>query len=166
MRGTVIAGSEVRKVKYAQFVSIAEKEIKGLPFLSIYGKGGVIRIPRSAIVLFGRPRNVCFMIDHDYESIALMPCVEKHPMSTRVPENLFTDRKNVCVRYHCKGFVEDLLFMNELEEDKAYLVFGNFDPVRQRIIYRMATAIDAVSLAALGEGEDQTAVQTVQVPTV
>lgn len=157
-------------MKYAQFVSIAEKEIGGRPFLSIYGKGGVIRIPRSAVVLFGKPENVCFMIDHSYESIALMPCLEKHPMSARVPEKLFTDRRNVSVRYHCKGFVEDLLFMNELEEDKTYLVFGNYDSTRQRIIYRMTTAIDAVSLAALGgnetEGADQTALQTVQIPTV
>ena len=91
-------------------------------------------------------------------------------MSARVPEKIFTDRRNVSVRYHCKGFVEDLLFMNELEEDKTYLVFGNYDSTRQRIIYRMTTAIDAVSLAALGgnetEGADQTALQTVQIPTV
>ena len=137
-------------MKYSQFVRVAEKEIGGRPFLSIYGREGVIRIPRCAVVLFGHPDNVCFMIDRRYESIALMPCVEKHPMSAKVPEKLFTDHRNVSVRYHCKSFVEDLLFMNDLDGDQTYLVYGTYDPAKQRIIYRMSAAIDTVSMAALG----------------
>lgn len=145
-------------MKYSQFASIAEKEIRGRPFLSIYGKDGVIRIPKSAVMLFGHPRNVCFMIDRKYESIALMPCVEKHPMSTKVPERIYTESTNACVRYHCKFFVDDLLFMNELEGSRAYLVFGVFDSAKQRIIYRMKTSIDAVSLTfpeEASEGSDE-----------
>lgn len=144
-------------VKYSQFMSIAEKEIGGRPFLSIYGKDGVIRIPRSAVVLFGRPQNVCFMIDRKYETIAVMPCEEKHPMSTRVPERLFSEKRNACVRYYSKCFVDDLLYMNELEGRKDYLVFGVFDRARQRIIYRMNTAIDTVSLSVPNEpyGENE-----------
>lgn len=131
---------------YSTFLSIAEEEIGNRPFLSIYGDQGVIRIPRSAVTLFGHPKNICFMIDKKYESIALMPCEEKHPMSTKVPEKIYTDKRNICVRYHCTDFVKDLLFMNELENEKAYLVFGKFDKENQRVIYRMSTAIDVVSL--------------------
>ena len=138
---------------YSTFLSIAEEEIGDRPFLSIYGKPGVIRIPRSTVLLFGHPRNICFMIDRKYESIAVMPCEEKHPMSARVPEKLFTDRKNICVRYNCTNFVKDLLFMNELDNDKAFLVFGSYDVANQRVIYRMNTAIDAVSLQ-IGEKGD------------
>lgn len=138
---------------YSTFLSIVEDEIGDTPFLSIYGKLGVIRIPRSAVMLFGRPKYICFMIDKQYESIALMPCEEKHPMSARVPEKLFTDRKNICVRYSCTDFVKDLLFMNELDGEKAYLVFGTFDKENHRVIYRMNTAIDAVSLQVGVGGE-------------
>ena len=67
-------------------------------------------------------------------------------MSTRVPERIFTDKRNICVRYHCTYFIKDLLFMNELEDEKAYLVFGKYDKENQRVIYRMSTAIDVVSL--------------------
>ena len=36
--------------------------------------------------------------------------------------------------------------MNELDDEKAYLVFGKYDKENQCVIYRMSTAIDVVSL--------------------
>ncbi|MBR0159992.1 MAG: hypothetical protein IJQ02_01660 [Oscillospiraceae bacterium] len=93
--------------------------------ISILGKENGILIGRNVILKLGVPNCICILKGTDKESIAIVPCAEKQPLSFKVPED-FIGARNRKMRIYSQAFVQELLTANGLDPAKTHRIYGAY----------------------------------------
>ena len=112
---------------------------KPIMTISYIGKDKYIALNKYSILALGEPRHICMLIRSDKQAIAFVPCKEKHVMSFKVHEN-YSDSKNLEFKIWSKGFVEQLVRVNNLETEKSHYIEGAYDEAKNIIEFPINVA--------------------------
>lgn len=107
---------------------------KPIMTISHIGRSRYIMLNRYAIITLGVPKYVCMLMGSNKQSLAFVPCEEKHVMSFKVPEN-FADSHKASFRICSKGFVDRLVEVNHLDNEMTHNFEGTYDRKNNLIIF-------------------------------
>ena len=102
--------------------------------ISILGRENGILIGRNVILKLGVPNCVCILKGTDKESIAIVPCTEKQPLSFKVPED-FIGARNRKMRIYSQAFAQELLMANDLDPAKTHRIYGEYSEAHNAVIF-------------------------------
>lgn len=102
--------------------------------ISILGRENGILIGRNVILKLGVPNYICILKGTDKESIAIVPCTEKQPLSFKVPED-FLGARNRKMRIYSQAFVQELLAANDLDPMKTHRIYGAYSEAHNAAIF-------------------------------
>lgn len=111
----------------------SNKPSKKLSISVMAAEHGIL-IGRNVVVTLGLPNHICILKGEDKQSIAIVPCAEKHVLSFKVPDGYITER-NSKFRIYSQGFVEELLTANDLDRTKTHRIYGEYSEEHNAAIF-------------------------------
>jgi len=93
-----------------------------------------IYVGKDVIRALGVPKHVCVLKGKDKQSIAIVPCRGKYPLSFAVPDDCLTN-ENRKLRIHSIPFVDELLRANNLESGKTHSITGVYSSRINAVVF-------------------------------
>jgi len=127
-------------------------ERKGF-YISLQGSSDAISIGKGVVKLLGCPKYLALRVNGRWNSIALLPCDYKDVMSFKVPDKFLFDHH--CVyRMRSKSFLETLMLLNGLDNEKTYTIMGVMNTEKNIATFDISTAIELTHKIEQETGED------------
>ncbi len=105
--------------------------------ISIYGRINVIHIGKDVLRVIGAPSHICFKINKEMDSFAVMPCEPAETMAFKVPEDIMLNTRKQ-MKVTSQSFVIGLLSINGLGSEHTYKISGIYSENNNAVVFNMS----------------------------